>query len=976
MKDRLSAGTIAPEDAAARIQAWEAHAAFAQTRKLGNAVLGVRGADGVRAFIHCARASIADNRCVGGRHSLTRAEGASRAVKGDDMADDAKALGRAGGRGAFGFSWLGRVVDVVLPRFREDVLRRPMFGAATGWLIGLLLFFVAYLTFVYAPGAHIRADQAPADYVDGRIPVEWGWFTLGLISALALAIGLEPILGRSALGRWLGRMVSRRWLPGPLATLYRWSLGALAACVIHAPAFVLNVLDWLLVRVFSILAGTTLGGFVRAGWPRFFSPVFRYGAMAAWGGVIWAVTQHSASVLGEEHGAIAGLAAVILGIVLVFAIVRRWSWVERDREDFITAQGWDEARMRQARIGFAEDLRDEAMVAIVTLFLLFPLLLQHVDLVFDAFDPVDEDGKLIPDTAPTLWQWIGFFGVELTKSAPFVDWSEVFHAESGSRIEAKSGLGSIIAFLVRVFLDLLLLAAVIQALTLAGRLRAQKRAFLTGSLPILDPFEERRYFGDVGRELADMDLTLWRGASDTPTASLFQNYDYDQLKLLAAGAPPGTRVLSPALVDADARRGALAVMAKVHPANAETPGQILTAIDLNGAAESDRRRRMAALLGDLSGAVNGRALAALLQADTAPLDLKLQAARDAGFTRAVGAAETLHHLANDQDAAPALRAQAYLALAKLGDGRVTALTEAATRLARAASASPETADGREHINAVLLPVAYAGGRRGDPDALRAIADEAGLADRAYRSGAGELDVTIEIPTGAFLMGSPENEEGRMGWEGPQHEVTIAQAFGMSVYAVTFAEYDAFCAATGVDQPADEGWGRDRRPVINVSWKDAVAYVTWLNSWTGERYRLPSEAEWEYACRAQRSVEEPQTRYWFGDDEAALGDHAWFFGNAGGQTHRVGEKPANPFGLYDMHGNVWEWCADRWHGSYDGVDRPDDGRAWLSGGGTARVLRGGSWNSDPQGLRSAIRLYWYPEIRISYRGFRLARTILR
>ncbi len=240
---------------------------------------------------------------------------------------------------------------------------------------------------------------------------------------------------------------------------------------------------------------------------------------------------------------------------------------------------------------------------------------------------------------------------------------------------------------------------------------------------------------------------------------------------------------------------------------------------------------------------------------------------------------------------------------------------------------------------------------------------------------------IVISPGTFLMGSPANEKGRYKDEGPQHEVTIAYPFALGVYPVMFAEWDAArVAGARLENPKDNGWGRGRRPVINVSWDDICdpekGYFAWLNDTLGltgreDVYRLPSEAEWEYACRAGT-----QTRYWFGDDEAALGDHAWFSGNAGGQTHPVGEKPANPFGLYDMHGNVWEWCADGWHWSYDGADRPDDGRAWTSGGETRRVRRGGSWSNYPRFLRSAFRGSGLPEGRDYYQGFRLARTVSR
>jgi formylglycine-generating enzyme required for sulfatase activity len=161
---------------------------------------------------------------------------------------------------------------------------------------------------------------------------------------------------------------------------------------------------------------------------------------------------------------------------------------------------------------------------------------------------------------------------------------------------------------------------------------------------------------------------------------------------------------------------------------------------------------------------------------------------------------------------------------------------------------------------------------------------------------GEGPVMVVIPAGEFMMGSPSSEMDRVGNES-LHAMAIT-TFAIGRYPVTFEEYDAFCDATGREQPHDHGWGRGRRPVIHVGGIDALDCTAWLSAQTGEHYRLPTEAEWEYACRAGT-----QTRYSFGDDDSQLGDYAWFAGNAGGQTHPMGEKRPNPWGLYDLHGNV-------------------------------------------------------------------------
>ena len=236
---------------------------------------------------------------------------------------------------------------------------------------------------------------------------------------------------------------------------------------------------------------------------------------------------------------------------------------------------------------------------------------------------------------------------------------------------------------------------------------------------------------------------------------------------------------------------------------------------------------------------------------------------------------------------------------------------------------------------------------------------------------------VRIEPGTFLMGSAKGPFflGFLRGEAfpdecPQHEVRIARPFGIGRYPVTFDEYDAFANDTKRDLPSDKGWGRGRRPVIHISWDDAIAYTQWLCTETGKRYRLPSEAEWEYACRAGT-----ETRWSFGDEEIELDLYAWHSGNADGQTHPVGEKQPNPWGLHDVHGNIWEWVQDCWHENYEGA--PIDGSAWqetedLDCG--RRVVRGGSWTNTPGSLRSAYRIRNYADDRTFNLSFRLAQDL--
>ncbi len=224
---------------------------------------------------------------------------------------------------------------------------------------------------------------------------------------------------------------------------------------------------------------------------------------------------------------------------------------------------------------------------------------------------------------------------------------------------------------------------------------------------------------------------------------------------------------------------------------------------------------------------------------------------------------------------------------------------------------------------------------------------------------------VVVPPGSFTMGSPASESGRSDNEGPQHGVTFTNAFAVGRYAVTFDEWDACVADGGCNgyRPDDNGWGRGRRPVINVSWDDAKAYLAWLSRKTGEPYRLPSEAEREYVTRAGTTAP-----YWWGSTISK--SQATYDGT---QTMPVDSFAPNPWGVYQVHGNIWEWTEDCWNNSYSAA--PGDGSAWKAGDCKSRVVRGGSWVSGPLALRSAYR-GWFPADSRSYSpGFRVGRALI-
>ena len=274
---------------------------------------------------------------------------------------------------------------------------------------------------------------------------------------------------------------------------------------------------------------------------------------------------------------------------------------------------------------------------------------------------------------------------------------------------------------------------------------------------------------------------------------------------------------------------------------------------------------------------------------------------------------------------------------------------------------------------------------------------------------------VVIPAGAFTMGSSASEKtwaATHGWdaeqhkiplrsfalavadEAPQHKVSL-RSFALGKYDVTRREYAAFVSETGYrsdggcydnggppsPKRAGASWKNpgfkqtDNDPVICVSWDDAQAYVSWLNrklqrsgSASGDApYRLPTESEWEYAARAGTT-----TRFWWGDDESTAAAHAWYKENSGGQTHPVGLKPANRFGLYDMAGNVWQWTQDCYAESYAAA--PNNGTAAEMGNQCLRVDRGGSWHYPTWLLRPATRERNPADYRDKVMGFRVARTL--
>jgi len=224
---------------------------------------------------------------------------------------------------------------------------------------------------------------------------------------------------------------------------------------------------------------------------------------------------------------------------------------------------------------------------------------------------------------------------------------------------------------------------------------------------------------------------------------------------------------------------------------------------------------------------------------------------------------------------------------------------------------------------------------------------------------------VKLPGGTFKMGSKNSSTYYD--ERPQHKVTL-QSFSISQYEVTFEEYDWFATATGSTLPEDNGWGRGRQPVINVSWKDAMNYTQWLSEQTRYNYRLPSEREWEYAAAAGSGK-----AYWWGYKLEKNKANCSVCGSQwdGKQTAPVGSFPPNPFGLYDTIGNVLEWTNSCFHSSYRGA--PSTGHLWKGGDCSKQIARGSSFRSNKNALRRTIRHKFRPNTRIVSLGFRVVRA---
>jgi formylglycine-generating enzyme required for sulfatase activity len=299
--------------------------------------------------------------------------------------------------------------------------------------------------------------------------------------------------------------------------------------------------------------------------------------------------------------------------------------------------------------------------------------------------------------------------------------------------------------------------------------------------------------------------------------------------------------------------------------------------------------------------------------------------------------------------------QSYLAaypngrFARLAEMRIQALKAQAEPAPERGSVTPPPDDSR-------LPAAS--GPAGPA------ADVAATVSGSAFRDCGACPLLVEVPAGTYLMGS---DQGRPD-EKPRHEVRFAKPFAIGIYEITLAEWDA-CLREGGCRFSPEGGADSRLPASNLSWDDAQEYVTWLSKKSGHQYRLPTEAEWEYAASGGKT-----TAYWWGDDAGKGNANCSDCGSDwdGRGPAPVGSFKPNPFGLFDVHGNLWEWTMDCANRSYKGA--PGDSSAWLRGDCITRVLRGGSWNVGSEYMRTTRRHHYDRDVRYYLHGFRVVRSL--
>ncbi|MTD94372.1 SUMF1/EgtB/PvdO family nonheme iron enzyme [Hyphomicrobium sp. xq] len=879
-----------------------------------------------------------------------------------------------------------------LRTFRNDVFLAPSIGPAAAWSLVAFAFLLYEIVERYAV-----PEGTPIDAIDRQQSIA----VVFIVGAAALIAALVSASRHRLKDFPFPRHIYARF---PLKAL-RFVVGTLWS----SASLALSFLDYVFVRVLA-------APLVAPGRSR----TIAFGILSL--GMLCGV------FLPPPFGLIA---AAAVGTA-IFAIVRRWSWVEAEKDRFLVERTKSkELGSRGAMLD--EDLRDEALASLLLLIILIPILLRQIQWAYCGFGtehscplPVKPLGSM--PLHYELLEWLAYFGSHLTKAVPFVDWSEVFGVKSDWP-DPTSKEGKIIVFVLRAGLDLLFLATLLQALQIMWRLVTERRAFESNQLPILEPLAENR---EMERIALALNNSFGLPVVDLPAVRTAYRYDADRLMEIVQSVEHRDSE-----EDDDSEkyrrflRGkvAVALLGAQHP-DGDT-AEFFTA--QSGSAKNVKLRKWVVDVAsrlpprNSEGEANRKTLQDILQ------DVGRDPRERAAAARALGRLDKceatkallLEKLTYWREF-PEVRAGAAVALANQG------VTEADQKIARLAGRVPHPQKGNFDGYVPILAVAYAlprpsnpldffkWGSKSDDRRLAVLINHAARIQRIPLSTAAaqaqlgqgqEHDQLVRIepkPSGefppGFWMGSPDDEERSLPSERPRHFVTMKQSFAIGRYPVTVEEYLAFLNATRNELPTRfkeyqlRNAGGDttqttavredpaRLPIVDVSWIDAMHYCGWLERVTGRVYRLPTEAEWEYACRAGKDGEDD----WYNTGKDIGAGQANYSGSLGKREVREKKIPItkrvpvhmydpNNFGLYHMHGNVFEWCADPWHKTFD--DKPGmansacDQSAWVEGGSfELGVMRGGSWYSFRPDLRAARRLRYSSTNRIDYGGFRLAMTL--
>lgn len=816
----------------------------------------------------------------------------------------------------------------------NEVIRRPSVDSFSATFLTLFLLTVIWISSNFAPSsADINNSSLQTEKV---IPVAWGSLAYVLVLVVCGAKALSGLFYTQRITTHTNSKYQNieRYLTLPFSLLSAiWSF-----------------VDWLLVRVFSTLIGSGID-----------NDYGRYSVL-----VLFSI---GSIAIAENFDGSVPIFTLSFLILCLIGVLRRWSWVERDREVFLLERG---ARSDQSifRVGFKNDLRDETLIAIALIMLTIPVTFEVVQVWTCSHH---DSGCAFETSTSSSWmssktKWIGFFGAELVKTLPFVDWSEVFNVANGSPIVIRTSFGAQFLFWVRASLDILFIASILQVFQLGARNREQLNAFYAGRLQVLEPFAEKKEFTKAARH-------FYTGFSvPTSQVNAVKNFPpYERYRLSEIIKNVENRW------DDQARILAASVLQKQYP-------------------DQDTGKFFTEFTAKLSGTKQN--LKVPLQTIAAGLPLKTELSIEDGKSIASKVKNNSYVDIDHENALISLIHSCYqnntvVELENLYRNETIPLTTRVTCLAATSNISKKmdsrllrqlVRDGYLEQNLDLtrayISLGYAG-RMVEPkledlhflphQLQKAISFGTNLLkeQRAFGSSDSRLEGHIPIARilidkeskdNVFTMGASENDDLAYQAEHPQHKVKLLHGFSISRTAITATEFQAY----NNHLPEVNGKQSQYRdlPVIGITWYEAQSFCRWLTLVSGLPVRLPSEAEWEFSCRAGT-----QTRFPWGEDWNSS------MGNCEDETKSglcpVNKYPPNDFGLYGMNGNNYEWCADPWHPTYE--KKPECyGLPWISDGEFEhKVVRGGSWDYGAQDARSSYRYRTFAENDTDIMGFRIS-----